>query len=233
MELVLVRHGEPQWARDGLNVNDPILTERGRRQATAAAQRVGDPAQAPADGPIDRLLVSPAIRAAQTAEPFAATLGVAADVLDWLHEYRLPDAWEGQPIDVAREAFANQNASPREVWWQGLPGSESMSGFHERVIHGISGELARAGVRRIDADGLWQVDEGPPQRWVIVAHSGTNSTVVSYLLGCEQEPWEWERFSMGHASIAVIGTVPLAGAAIWSLRSLGDATHIALADRTG
>ena len=37
MEIVLIRHGEPEWVRDGLNVVDPPLTERGRRQAERVA----------------------------------------------------------------------------------------------------------------------------------------------------------------------------------------------------
>ena len=37
MELVLIRHGEPEWVREGLNVVNPPLTERGQMQA----QRVG------------------------------------------------------------------------------------------------------------------------------------------------------------------------------------------------
>jgi broad specificity phosphatase PhoE len=37
MEIVLIRHGEPEWVRDGLNVVDPPLTERGRRQAECVA----------------------------------------------------------------------------------------------------------------------------------------------------------------------------------------------------
>ena len=37
MEIVLIRHGEPEWVRDGLNVVDPPLTERGIRQAERVA----------------------------------------------------------------------------------------------------------------------------------------------------------------------------------------------------
>ena len=37
MEIVLIRHGEPEWVRDGLNVVDPPLTERGLRQAERVA----------------------------------------------------------------------------------------------------------------------------------------------------------------------------------------------------
>ena len=28
MELVLVRHAEPEWVRDGLNIDDPPLTDQ-------------------------------------------------------------------------------------------------------------------------------------------------------------------------------------------------------------
>ena len=69
--------------------------------------------------------------------------------------------------------------------------------------------------------GLWDVGVDAPERIVVVAHGGTNSTIVASLLGVEPEPWEWERFSMGHASAAVLTTTPVAGANLWSLRCPG------------
>ena len=38
MEIVLIRHGEPEWVRDGLNVVDPPLTERGHMQAARTGE---------------------------------------------------------------------------------------------------------------------------------------------------------------------------------------------------
>ena len=38
MEIVLIRHGEPEWVLDGLNVDNPPLTSRGHRQAAAMAE---------------------------------------------------------------------------------------------------------------------------------------------------------------------------------------------------
>ena len=38
MEIVLIRHGEPEWERDGLSVTNPPLTDRGRQQAERLAQ---------------------------------------------------------------------------------------------------------------------------------------------------------------------------------------------------
>ncbi|MBH1933335.1 histidine phosphatase family protein [Streptomyces sp. AV19] len=62
-ELLLVRHGETEWSRDGLHTSwtDKPLTARGERQAAAlrpllAARRVG------------HVLVSPLARARRTAE---------------------------------------------------------------------------------------------------------------------------------------------------------------------
>ncbi|NBU39168.1 MAG: hypothetical protein EBS32_13200, partial [Actinobacteria bacterium] len=40
MELVFVRHAEPEWARDGLNIDNPPLTERGAKQAGLVAGRL-------------------------------------------------------------------------------------------------------------------------------------------------------------------------------------------------
>src|SRR4029453_7311 len=40
MELLLVRHGEPEWVRDGFNVDDPPLTTRGHEQAERLAGRL-------------------------------------------------------------------------------------------------------------------------------------------------------------------------------------------------
>ena len=38
VEFVLVRHGQPEWVRDGFNVADPPLTELGQRQASRMAE---------------------------------------------------------------------------------------------------------------------------------------------------------------------------------------------------
>src|SRR5215216_6648060 len=83
MELVLVRHAEPAWVVDGFSVDDPPLTERGRRQAERLADRL-------ADDVFDEVLVSPLVRARQTAAPVLDRLGRPEAVDDWLEEIRNP-----------------------------------------------------------------------------------------------------------------------------------------------
>ena len=226
-----MRHGQPRWVVEGRNVNDPELTERGHLQAERLAKRLADPSADPLDGPADHLLVSPARRAAETAAPIASTLGVGPDTNDWLLEVRMPDEWNDQPIEVVEAAFAAQRDKPRTEWWDGLAGAEPMADFHNRVSGGIDATLSSWGVEPL-GDNLWRVDPDAPQRVVAVAHGGTNSTLVAHLLGVEKEPWDWHRFAMGHASVAVLRTQPLAGAAIWSLTALGDAAHLDRSDRT-
>lgn len=236
MELILVRHGEPAWVSpDGRNRNDPELTERGHAQARRAATRLADTEDLPGRGDVDRLFVSPAARAQQTAKPIAAALALPMETHGWLVELKSPETWDGAPIEQIQEAFAALAPRPRAQWWEGHEGGESLRAFHERVTTGLRALLGDLGVTPA-AEGLWDVAgpaaDGTVDRIVAVAHGGTNSAIIAHLLGAAPEPWEWDRFSMGHASVAVLATTPMAGHHIWSLRSLGDANHLPLDDRT-
>ena len=151
-------------------------------------------------------------------------------------------------------AFATLLAKPREQWWDGHPGGESPRDFHARITTGLRATLAELGITPAPGEpGLWDLagPDGEPylpaqqgsaygadrgaeeiDRIVAVAHGGTNSAIIAHLLGAAPEPWEWDRFTMGHASVAVLATTPMAGHHIWSLRALGDANHLAVDDRT-
>ncbi len=63
-----MRHGEPEWVRDGLNVVDPPLTDRGHAQAEQLARVLEKEI-------FDEVLVSPLVRARQTAAPLLERLG--------------------------------------------------------------------------------------------------------------------------------------------------------------
>ncbi|MGI8710810.1 MAG: histidine phosphatase family protein [Acidimicrobiales bacterium] len=234
MELILVRHGQPAWATpEGLGRNDPGLTAHGRAQAEAVAARLADPADEPAPGPVDRLLASPALRAAETAAPIGEALALPVETLNWLWEIRNPPEWEGSPIEDIEAAFeAMRQRSLRELWDGIGGGGEPIKAFHDRIIDGLHGLLGKVDVTPTGEAGLWSLGPSAPQRMVAVAHGGTNSVIIANLLGIAPEPWEWDRFRMGHASVAVLRAVPLAGANLWSLQSLGDAAHLPVPDRT-
>lgn len=219
MELVLVRHAQPEWSRDRAARVDPGLTERGRRQAELAARRL-------ATRPFDRLLVSTATRARETAAPLRAQCPqVAIEDREWLHEIHMPPHWEGTPQEEVDRAFGEARLRGRDDWWEGIPGGESFRDFHARVTAGLEGELRDLGLAR-DEHGFWQLPEGLPQRLVMVAHAGTNSVVLGHLLDLEPQPWEWERFASDHASLTVLRTTPIGSGHIFSLQYFSDVEHL-------
>lgn len=219
VEVLFIRHGEPAWERNGLSVDDPDLTERGRRQAELLAWQLGGLA-------IDRLYVSPLRRAQQTCEPLAAALDVEPETLDFLAEITNP-AWEGTPVDEVEQIFADSRHRSVEEHWDGLPGGESFRAFHDRVTGGLSKLLVELGVNRtLDVPPLYQLEK-PPFRVAVVAHTGTNSVSIGHLLGIPPVPWEWERFVSFHASVSTLRSLEIAGVHTFSLFRFGDVSHLA------
>lgn len=218
MDIVFVRHGQPQWAIDGMSQVDPGLTTLGHEQALLAAKRIANDSK-----PVHKLIVSPAVRSQQTAAPIAEAAGVEPVTIDDLVEVKMPD-WEGVTEKAVIEIFKqSRNRSPDE-WWEGLPGGESFRTFHNRVTTALDDLLADHGMARSD-DQRWHV-KGEPGRIVVVAHGGTNSVCLTHLLGIPPAPWEWERLVLFHASFARVKLIPLAGAHVPSLRTFNDQDHI-------
>lgn len=219
MDLLLLRHAQPEWSRHGRSQVDPGLTDLGRRQADLTAERLADEA-------FDAVLVSTAIRSQETAAPVLSRLGgVRTHDREWLHEIRMPGTWQGTPSEEIDRAFRDARGRPRNEWWEGMPGGESFRDFHARVTIGLEAELGECGVVRDEASGLWEVPRDAP-RLLMVAHAGTNSVVLGRLLGLEPQPWEWERFASNHASLTLLRSTPIGGGYIFSLQSFSDVAHL-------
>jgi 2,3-bisphosphoglycerate-dependent phosphoglycerate mutase len=224
VELVLIRHGEPEWVRDGLSVDDPPLTLRGHEQARRLADAL-------ADEHFDEILVSPLVRARQTAAPLLERLGRTEVVAAWLEEIRNP-VWHGTPAEKAEQAFKEQRQRPPHQHWAGLDGGEAVDAFQERIRLGASLFLAERGVKRVDEElPIWELTD-PGARIALVAHAGTNSVTLSHLLGLAPTPWEWERFVLQHASCTRVDAIEVGGAHTFALTRLSDVEYLAPADRT-
>lgn len=213
-----MRHAQPAWVdRDGLGVANPGLTRLGVRQAKQVAERLGGEA-------FDEILVSPMVRARQTAAPIADMIGLEPVVVSGLAEITAPD-WEGTPVEEVARIFRERRRRPLDEWWDGFPGGESFRQFHDRVTRTILEVLAERRVFPHAQPQLWTL-ESDPGRLVIVAHGGTDAVALGSLLGLEPVPWEWERFVSPHASIARIKAVSLAGAHILALASFAEVDHV-------
>lgn len=92
-ELVLVRHGQTEWSRDGRHTGrtDVPLTPAGERDARLLGNRL-------ASSPFALVLTSPLQRAARTAELAGLRAQVDSDLVEW--DYG-PE--EGRTTEQARE----------------------------------------------------------------------------------------------------------------------------------
>ena len=224
MELVFIRHGQPEWVRDGLNVENPPLTELGRRQAVNVAEALSNEH-------FDEVLVSPLIRARQTASPLLAAQNRPEEIAPWLQEIGDP-AWHGTPAAHAQEQYKELMARPSHERWTGLEGGESVRGFADRISSGVTSFMAERGGRRSSGDlPVWHLEQ-PDLKVALVAHIGTNSMALGQLLGIDPVPWQWERFQLFHASITRLETFELGDGHAFGLSYLGNADHLAVADRT-
>lgn len=225
MEIVLIRHGEPEWVRDGLNVVDPPLTERGLMQAERVGHELGG-------ATFDEIIVSPLRRARQTAEPLRTALGHAEAIQPFLEEIREPN-WHGTPAELASAAYAEDRQRSAEERWNGLSGGgEPPREFVERVRAGATEFWASRGMYRSKQTlPVWHLDQ-PDHRIAVVAHAGTNGVLLCQLLGLDPVPWEWDRFVTHHASITRLQSMELGDGHTFALARLSDVEHLPRDART-
>lgn len=226
MELIFIRHGEPDWTGHESTLHDPPLTARGRRQAELTAERIAAERDISTD-----LVVSPALRSQATARPLAARTGLTIHTVDDLLELGMPSR-AGLTEEEGRKLQDDSFNRPPSQWWDGLDGGETFGRFHDRVIGALHGVLAERGIRPdMNHESVWSIDD-PGRRIVIVAHGGTNAVSIGSLLGAAPTPWEWRRFASNHASITRLSAVEFSDGFVWALRVFNDQEHLPVALRT-
>lgn len=227
MEVVIIRHAQPEWVKDGLNVVNPPLTQLGHRQAEALAASLKGQH-------FDEILVSPLTRAVQTAEPVLEALGRELVIADWLEEIRDP-MWHGTPEERAQEAWRAEKQKNSTDRWSGLEGGENVVEFVERINLGTLLFLQENGLTRSDSSlPVWHesgrhLDE---RRVALICHAGTGSVAICHMLGLQPTPWEWERFVIGHATVNVVSTLRLGDGVTFGLSLLSGNEHLAPDMRT-
>jgi broad specificity phosphatase PhoE len=220
LELVLVRHAEPDWeaARQmGAERTDPGLTALGRGQAAALAEHLRSL-------PLAALYCSPLERARETATVIAAPQQLRLTVAPDLAEIGVPLLRNASQREVDAYFLAAAKRPFREHW-EGFPGGEPFRAFHARVTRAIGEVLAPYGVHSqiIDGFAAWSAPvRSHPLRLAVVAHGGTNSVILTHLLGVPPVPWEWIRFETPLAaySVLVLRAINEQGY-IWSLQQFG------------
>jgi broad specificity phosphatase PhoE len=160
--ILLARHGESDWnhERRWQGHADRPLTERGREQARALAQRLEDIH-------LDAIYSSDLERTRATAEIVAAPRGLELRQLPALREVDV-GSWSGLTRDEAEERYPNDFAR----WLRGGAGwrdGETYEEMSERVLRAIA----------------QIVDEHPEGRVLVVSHGGPIRAVHAAALGLD------------------------------------------------
>jgi probable phosphoglycerate mutase len=221
VEIVIIRHAQPEWVKDGYSVDNPPLTELGFQQAEALAVELREEQ-------FDEILVSPLVRTQQTAAPILQAMNRELVIEPWLEEIRTP-IWHGTPQERAEAAWKAEKSKASHERWAGIDGGEPVSEFVDRINLGVSLFLAERGITRSNKElPVWETNESfdDSKKIGLVCHAGTGSVSLCHMLGFPATPWEWERLVIGHATINRISTLSLADGITFGLTQLSGNHHL-------
>lgn len=181
LRLLLARHGQTDWNRDGLFQGhaDIPINETGRTQAHALAERL-------AEETIDAIHASDLLRAAESARIIGERIGI---------EPRLSEAW--REIDVGSLTGMNFREAPvhmREVL-------SAAARSDDPIAPGVETFAQIATRMRGAYEELGREHEGGTV--LVVGHGGTLKVLIAHLIGLP--PQHIDRLSLrGNASLTEI-----------------------------
>ncbi|MFD5175771.1 histidine phosphatase family protein [Nocardia sp. NPDC058379] len=160
MQLILVRHAQPERVVGATTAADPGLTDIGGQQADRVPAAL-------AAHEIARIVSSPQRRARDTAAPTAAARELPVDIIDDLAEYDR-DLPAYIPIEDAKTDFAEAYARIKAGL---LPEQIDGPAFVARVLTAIDGLVAAA---------------APTDTVVAFAHGGVVNVLLADILGLDR-----------------------------------------------
>ena len=201
-EVVLIRHGSARHSTPEQPLeliegqSDPALTELGRDQALAVAERLSS-------AKVEAIFVTPLRRTQETARPLAERLGIEPVVLPELREVYLGD-WEGQ----LNHRASSGDSLTREVFtaerWDVIPNAEPMEEFSARVHRGMELLVQAA---------------GPDNTTLAVVHGGVISEACSQVTGASP-------FAFLYAENGSLTRLMCLPSGKWTLLAFNDTAHL-------
>lgn len=232
MKLLIIRHGDPNYAIDG-------LTPRGKAEAVLLAEHMKEKT-------IDYAYLSPLGRAQETAGYVLTAKNMTGETLDWLQEF--PGAvriWEDaeleQAMPVPWDDGKDKPRIPWDVlpsWWTKQPELYDKDAWRQNKIcdHSVTAEKYAEVAAGLDAvlakhgyvrDGMtYRVEQSNADTLAFFCHFGVECVMLSHLFGIS--PFVlWHCFQAVPTSVTVINTEEREkGIAIWRATQFGDVSHL-------
>ena len=223
MEIVLIRHGQPEWVKDGEYTVDPGLTEIGKKQAEKSASTFEKHS-------IDEIWVSPLNRAKETLKPFEQrNIGCKIKTFDWLREALDDDEKKliGESQETIREYFDHRNTRSFDDWMETTHGAY-MKGFSENIVKNLEESLSDIGVISTDSryDRLFDLSSSKINKLMIISHAGTMSTLLSYLLNLPLYPWTWRKFLPRHAGHTFLRSTEISSGHFFRMKEFNNVSFM-------
>ena len=217
MKILLIRHGDPDYAHD-------TLTAQGRREAQLLARRL-------ASLPIDDIYVSPLGRAQATAEETLRLLDKQAETLPWLREFHgfIIDPSTGRhhcPWNLMPQYWTIQrDLLDKDAWREhGLYRAGNVAEVYDETADGMDALLMRYGYVRQGA--LYHCEENTDKTIALFCHLGISLAILSHLLLISPAVL-WHSFFLPTASITTLITEERVKGEVWfTCKGAGDAAHL-------
>ena len=196
MRLIFVRHGEPDYEHD-------CLTERGRIQAEAAAERLRE------EG-IEEIYASPLGRAAETAAVTAEALGLPVKTLDYMRELHwgsvdgTPLPRNGHPWDLA-DLLATEGFDLTDPAWREHPyfSNNIVTAEADSVARQTDGWLLSLGYERRGAYYRCVRPDDTQKAVALFSHGGSSAAAMGHILNLPF-PYACGLFHLEFTGITVI-----------------------------
>ncbi len=217
MNLIFIRHGDPDYSIDS-------LTKKGWQEAELLSVRT-------TKWDVKDFYCSPLGRAKDTASLTLNKLHRTAIIKDWLKEFYVPvkdpeNEKDRIPWDFMPKYWTSiPEFYHKDTWYQTpvMQTGEVASEF-EKVKKGIDAVLAEHGYERIG--NYYHVVQGNHDTLVFFCHLGVQFVILSHLLGISA-PLLWQGCFVAPTSVTVLTTEEREeGKAYFRLRTLGDCAHL-------
>lgn len=215
MKIVIVRHGDPDYAIDS-------LTEKGWREAELLSDRLSmlD---------VKEFYCSPLGRAKDTASLTLKKMNREAVELPWLREFEgkirkgliKKSCWDRLPSEWTDDDRYYRN----DTWYTtGLMRSADAEKEYKLVCSGIDGLLKKHGYEHTGR--YYKVNDSNHDTIVLFCHFGVECVILSHILSCSPMVL-WHNFVALPTSVTTLITEEREqGTAVFRCQQFGDISHL-------
>ena len=222
MKILIVRHGDPDYAIDG-------LTDKGKIEAELLSKRL-------VKENIAKIYCSPLGRARLTAEPTLEKTGLTAEIMTWLREFsppkiRVPYSDEERICwDLLPEFLNSLEYVYHPTRWleEDFIKNSDVPSAYKAVCDGLDTLLAKHGYERNGYN--YKAVKPNHDTIVLFCHFGLTAVLLSHLLNCS--PYSlWQHTFTAPTAVTTLYTEERnEGEVLFRASTIGDVSHLYVAD---